>query len=98
MTIGQFSADHGRRSLAVDLKQTGIATLKNGEPATLHEFAGVVNCTLGAEVRSQLRLKPYMEFEGPPPRTIYRNWDPTPGNLALGGDVAQIDRRAEILQ
>ena len=98
VTIGQFSADHGRRSLAVDLKQTGIATLKNGEPATLHEFAGVVNCTLGAEVRSQLRLKPYMEFEGPPPRTIYRNWDPTPGNLALGGDVAQIDRRAEILQ
>ena len=98
VTAGQVSADHGRRSLAVDLKEAGTATLKSGEAATLHEFAGIVNCTLGAGTRSQLRLKPYMEFEGPPPRTIYRNWDPAPGNLLLGADVAQIDRRAEILQ
>jgi len=98
VTGGQFSVDHGRRSLAADLKVTGTATLKNGEGATLHQFAAIVNCTLAADTRSELRFKPYMEFEGPPARTLYRNWDPVPDNHVLGGSVTQIDRRGEVLQ
>jgi len=98
VTAGQFSVDHGRRSLAVDLKAIGTATLKNGQAVTLHQFAGIVNCSLATDTRSELRLKPYMEFEGPPKRTLYRNWDPVPNNHVLGGTVTQIDRRDEILQ
>lgn len=98
VTGGQFSADHGRRSLAADLKATGTATLRNGQGATLHQFAAVVDCALAPDTRSELRFKPYMEFEGPPQRTLYRNWDPVPDNHVLGGAATRIDRRGEILR
>ncbi|MEJ8849505.1 hypothetical protein [Variovorax rhizosphaerae] len=98
VTAGQFSADHGRRNPAADLKVTGQATLKGGQAATLHEFAGVVNCTLDANNRSELRFKPYIEFLGTAPLKLYHDWDPIDGNHALGGAVTQIDRSAEILQ
>ncbi|MDM0111677.1 hypothetical protein QTI66_05920 [Variovorax sp. J22R133] len=98
VTAGQFSADHGRRSPAADLKVSGQATLKGGQAATLHEFAGVVNCTLDASNRSELRFKPYIEFLGATPLKIFHNWDPTPGNHVLGGAVTRIDRSAEVLQ
>jgi len=57
-----------------------------------------VNCALGGDVKAELRLKPYMEFEGGPPPTIYRNWDPVPDNHRLSGDTPAIDRRGEVLQ
>lgn len=98
VTAGQFSVDHGRRTPIADFKPAGTATLKNGQPVTLHQFAGVVNCGLAAGVRSELRFKPYMEFPGGPPPTIYRSWDPVPNNHHLGGTVMQINRRGEILQ
>jgi len=44
------------------------------------------------------QLKPYMDFLGGPPRTIYRNWDPIAGNYALGGPTARLDRGAEVLR
>jgi len=98
VTGGQFSIDHGRRTAAADLKASGQATLKGGQPATLNEFAGLVNCALGGDVKAELRMKPYMEFEGGPPPTIYRNWDPVPENHRLSSDTPAIDRRGEVLQ
>lgn len=98
MTAGQLSANHGRRVPSADLKAGANVTLKGGQAATLREFAGVVNCTLAPGVRSELRFKPYMEFEGPPGRTLYRNWDPAPDNYRLGADAMTIDRRGEVLQ
>ncbi|MBT2326908.1 hypothetical protein J7E62_31915 [Variovorax paradoxus] len=98
VTAGQVSVDHGRRNPAVDLKVAGQAVLKGGQAATLHEFAGVVNCMLGAGTRAELRFKPYVEFAGGTPLTIFRNWDVAPDNHVLGGAVTRIDRHAEVLQ
>lgn len=97
-TAGQFSVDHGRRISPGELKAAGNATLKNGQPAQLQQFAGLVNCTLAANVQSELRFKPYIDFVGDPARTTYRNWDVSPDNHMLGGDMTQIDRRAELLR
>lgn len=97
-TSGQFSADHGRLVPRSDLKVVGAATLTNGEPAVLHEFVAIVNCELAPGTIAGKQLKPYMDFLGGPPRTIYRNWDPIAGNYALGGQTTRLDRGAEILR
>jgi hypothetical protein len=97
-TSGQFSANHGRLVPTSELKRVGSATLKSGEPAQLHEFAALVNCGPGPGTRAGKQLKPYADFVGGPPRTIFRNWDPIAGNYALGGQTAQLDRRPEVLQ
>ena len=84
---------------AADLKATGNATLKSGAAAVLHEFAAP------RELRARPRaptpakqLKPYMDFIGGPPRTVFRNWDLVVGNYAVGGPVGQIDRGADVLR
>jgi hypothetical protein len=64
----------------------------------LHEFVGVVNCELAPGTIAGKQFKPYMDFLGGPPRTIYRNWDPIAGNYALGGPTARLDRGAEVLR
>jgi hypothetical protein len=97
-TSGQFSADQGRLVPRSDLKMVGAATLKNGEPAVLHEFAAIVNCELDPGTIAGKQLKPYMDFVGGPPRTVYRNWDPIAGNYALGDQTARLDRGAEVLR
>jgi hypothetical protein len=97
-TAGQFSADHGRRSSSTELKVIGDAVLKSGQAAVLHEFAAVVNCDLAAGTKAGMRFKPYIDFVGGPPRTIYRNWDPVADNYILGGEIRQLDRRAEVLR
>ena len=97
-TAGQLSADHGRRSPSAELKAVGNAVLKSGRAAVLHEFAAVVNCDLAPGIKAGMRFKPYMDFVGGPPRTIYRNWDPIPDNYVLGGDSPQLDRRTEVLR
>jgi outer membrane protein assembly factor BamB len=95
---GQFSADHGRRVPAKELKPVGKGTLKNGEPAVLHEFVGISNCEVAGGARTGKQMKPYMDFLGGPPRTIYRNWDPIAGNYAVTSQSAPIDRRGEVLR
>jgi hypothetical protein len=97
-TSGQFSPNRGRLVPRAELKEVGTATLKSGAPAVLHEFAGIVNCELGPGTIAGKQLKPYMDFLGGPPRTLYRNWDPIAGNYALGPQVTRIDRAAEILR
>jgi hypothetical protein len=97
-TEGQFSADHGRRVPSSDLKAVGKGTLKSGEAAILHEFVGVVNCEVAGGSRTGKQMKPYMDFLGGPPRTLFRNWDPIAGNYALGGQTVQIDRQGEVLR
>jgi hypothetical protein len=97
-TSGQFSADHGRLVPRDTLKSVGNAVLKNGAQAKLHEFVGLVNCSAGPGATTGKLLKPYMDFLGGPPKTIYRNWDPFAGNYSLGGPVGEIDRSQEVLQ
>jgi hypothetical protein len=97
-TEGQFSADHGRRVPTSDLKAVSKGTLKNGEPAVLYEFVGIVNCEVAGGTRAGKQMKPYMDFIGGPPRTLFRNWDPIAGNYAVGGETVQLDRRAEVLR
>jgi len=64
----------------------------------LHEFVAVVNCDVAGGTRTGKLMKPYMDFVGGPPRTLFRNWDPVAGNHAVGGQTAQIDRRGEVLR
>jgi hypothetical protein len=97
-TGGQLSTNIGRRVPKDSLKSTGTAVLKNGDPATLHEFAGVVDCTAAPGVAAGKLIKPYVDFIGGPPPTIYRNWDPVVGNYALGGPTTRLDRAPEVLR
>ncbi len=98
VTAGQFSVDHGTLTPKADWNPAGQGRLKNGEAVTLHQFVGVVNCTLAADTRSQLRFKPYIEFGDTAARKLFRKWDAAVENYLLGGDVNAIDRRAELLQ
>jgi hypothetical protein len=97
-TGGQLSTNLGRRVPNDSLKSTGNAVLKNGQPAVLHEFAGIVSCTAGPGVAAGKLLKPFVDFMGGPPTTIYRNWDPIDGNYALGGPTTRLDRTPEVLR
>jgi hypothetical protein len=97
-TGGQFSVDQGRLVSNDSLKKVGDAVFKNGEPAVLHEFAALVNCQVTPGSTAGKLLKPYMDFVGGPPRTIYRNWDPIGGNYELPGQAGQLDRRPEVLR
>jgi hypothetical protein len=98
VTTGQFSANLGRLVPTSALKAVGNAVLKNGQPAVLHEFAALVDCAGAPGTIATKQFKPYMDFAGGPPPTLYRNWDPVAGNYAVGGAAASIDRRAEVLR
>jgi hypothetical protein len=78
------------------LKATGLATLRSGAPATLHEFAGVANCTAGGVTFGRL-FKPYMQFTGAGDGKIYRNWDMAE-NYRIGPGVAAFDRSQDVLR
>jgi len=97
-TAGQFSVDQGRLVPDSALKKVGDGVLKNGEPATLHEFVALVNCQVTPGTSAGKLLKPYIDFLGGPPRTIYRNWESIAGNYELPGQTGQIDRRSEVLR
>lgn len=78
------------------LKTVGTGTLLNGSGATLHEFAGVVNCATGDGESLSLLFKPYMEFLGADGKR-YRNWD-MGANYRLAADVTEFDRRGDVLR
>jgi outer membrane protein assembly factor BamB len=77
------------------LKAVGTATLANGSPATLHEFVGVSNCSIGTSGALSRLFKPYMQFEGDDGKT-YRNWD-LAENYRISPTILQFDRSAQIL-
>jgi hypothetical protein len=58
----------------------------------------MVNCEVAPGSAASKLLKPYVDFVGGPPRTIYRNWDPIVGNYELGGQTSQLDRGPEVLR
>jgi hypothetical protein len=94
---GNQAAENAGRFIAKDkLKATGTATLKNGAPATLHEFVGVANCQTGAEQAARL-FKPFMEFERPSDLTLFHNWDMAQ-NYEISTTELRIDRRGDVLQ
>ncbi|MGH8720129.1 MAG: hypothetical protein ACREV0_14500, partial [Burkholderiales bacterium] len=92
----QTPENSGRFVTKAQLKTAGQATLRNGAPATLHEFVGVANCPgAGADTPSRL-FKPYMQFVGADGK-IFLNWD-LAANYRIGPDVPQFDRSADVLQ
>jgi outer membrane protein assembly factor BamB len=97
-TLGQVSNNIGRLVQKNDLKSVGSAMLKSGEPATLHEFAALVNCEVTPGTNAAKQLKPHIDFVGGPPRTVFRNWDPVAGNYAIGGPIDELAREAEVLR
>ncbi|MGH8728472.1 MAG: hypothetical protein ACREV9_10005 [Burkholderiales bacterium] len=97
-TAGQLSNNIGRLVQKSDLKTVGIGVLKNGQGAMLHEFAALVNCEVAPGTNAAKQFKPYIDFVGGPPRTVYRNWDPITGNYAVGGPIGQLEREAEVLR
>ncbi|MBA2352002.1 MAG: hypothetical protein H0V78_09530 [Burkholderiales bacterium] len=97
-TLGQLSNNIGRLVQKSDLRSAGPAVLKNGEPATLHEFSALVNCEVAPGTNAAKQFKPHIDFVGGPPRTVYRNWDLINGNYAIGGAIDKIEREAEVLQ
>jgi hypothetical protein len=97
-TSAQLSSDRGRLIPKSEFKSVGDAVLKNGQPAVLHEFVATVNCEVAPGTAAGKQFKPYAEFVGGPPRTLYHNWDPITDNYAVGGQTTQLDRSAEVLQ
>jgi hypothetical protein len=98
MTAGQLSTNAGRLVPTGELKRVGDAVLKNGQPAVLHQFTALVNCEVAAGTSAAKVLKPFIDFQGGPPPTIYRNWDPIAENYTLGGTVTQLERGPEVLR
>jgi len=91
MTSGRFLATSV-------LKQAGTGVLKSGEPASLQEFVGVVNCSTGTAPQAgslDKLFKPFMQFENTPDK-IFRNWD-NADNYRIGKAVPQFDRTADVL-
>jgi hypothetical protein len=87
----------GRFVTRAELKSIGPATLLNGTPATLHEFAGLANCPLGQGSVMGRLFKPYMQFEGAPDGRIFRNWD-LAENYRIDGAITQFDRSPQVLR
>jgi len=92
----QAAEDSGRLIPKTQLKAVGNAALKNGAPATLHEFVGVANCLAGDSQEVDRLFKPYMQFEGAD-QTIFRNWDQA-SNYLISPAVSQFDRSADVLR
>ncbi len=93
----QGAEDSGRFILKAQLKAAGTATLRNGAPATLHEFVGVANCPAGGSDSLSRLFKPYMQFEGAADGKTYRNWDLS-SNYRINREVTQFDRSADVLR
>ena len=92
----QAAEDAGRFIPKDQLKARGNATLKSGDPATLYEFVGVLNCpAVGSEQVVRL-FKPYMEFAGAGGSVIH-NWD-LASNYLISRTVQQFDRSADVLR
>jgi hypothetical protein len=92
----QAAENSGRFVPKNQLKATGTATFLSGAPATLHEFAGVVNCpAAGPDALARL-FKPYMQFEAPDNK-IFRNWD-LANNYLISNTVTEFDRSADVLR
>jgi hypothetical protein len=93
----QAAENSGRFTPKQALKPVGTGTLLDGERATLYEFVGIANCPASGADKAVRLFKPYMEFEAPDTLALYRNWDRA-ANYAIGGDVTQFDRSADVLQ
>jgi outer membrane protein assembly factor BamB len=92
----QAAEDQGRFIPKALLKAVGTAMLKNGAPATLHEFVGVVNCPVSGSQEAARLFKPYVEFKGTDGR-FYHNWD-LASNYLVSRAVAQFDRSSDVLR
>jgi hypothetical protein len=97
-SAGEQSAENsGRFVPKSQLKAVGTANLRNGAPATLHEFVGISNCPAGGQDSFSRLFKPYMEFMGGADGRIFHNWDQAE-NYRIGRDVPQFDRSGDVLQ
>jgi hypothetical protein len=96
VTAGAIAAQNAGRFVPKGrLKTSGTATLRSGEPATLHDFVGVTNC-VGAGPEAPGRIfKPYMQFEGD--GKVFRNWD-LAENYRITPTVTQFDRSGDVLR
>ena len=91
----QAAEDAGRFIPKDQLKAAGSATLKSGEPATLYEFVGVLNCPAASPEQVARLFKPYTEFAGADGNVIH-NWD-LASNYLISRTVPQFDRSADVL-
>jgi hypothetical protein len=89
--------DSGRFTEKGSMKQTGAATLANGDPASLHQFVGVSNCGLPDTDRVTRLFKPYMRFDNAANGPIFQNWDIS-ANYEIRGPDTQFDRSGQILR
>jgi hypothetical protein len=94
---GNQAAENAGRFIPKEkLKAAGNATLKSGDPATLYEFVGVLNCPAAGSEQVARLFKPYMEFAGADGSVIH-NWDPA-SNYLISRTVLQFDRSADVLR
>jgi len=95
---GNVAAENSGRFVGkAALKPLGPATLRNGDPATLHEFVGLTNCPLGQGSSMGRLFKPYMQFLGAPDGRIFRNWD-LADNYRIDSAITQFDRSADVVR
>jgi hypothetical protein len=92
-TAGSQAMTTGRFVPKAELKSLGPATLKSGDPATLHLFVGLANCPAGQGSLDRL-FKPFMEFAAP--QQTFRNWDRS-ANYRISRGAPQFDRSAIVL-
>lgn len=95
VVAGNQAMSSGRFVPSSELKLVGSAVLKNGAPATLHQFAGVANCAVG-QGAFEKSFKPFMQFDASPDGKIYRNWDASP-NYRITRGAPQFDRSGTVL-
>ena len=93
----QAAEDSGRFVPKAQLVSVGTGNLKNGSPATLYEFVGVVNCPSGDGGDMARLFKPYIQFEGAADGRIYRNWD-LASNYLISRAVPSFDRAGDVLR
>lgn len=93
----QAPENSGRFIPKAQLQATGTGTLRNGAPATLHDFVGVANCPAGGASALGRLFKPYMQFEGAGDGRIFRNWDLSE-NYLIGPVITSFDRTGDVLQ
>jgi hypothetical protein len=93
----QAADDSGRFVPKGQLKAVRTATLLSGDGATLHEFVGVANCSVGGSDTLSRLFKPYMQFEGAGDGRIFRNWDRA-SNYRISRAIPGFDRSADVLR
>ena len=94
----QAAEDSGRFVPKAALKAVGTATLRNGAPATLHEFVGVANCPLGGGSVVRPTVQAVHAIRGSGRWQDLPQLGPAPRTTGSAATITQFDRSGDVLR